>query len=220
MADRPAQICQLEKGKLIDTQQGFADTFNWVAQSVANLQGGQNCEVSWTLPDHPTIDVNVGDEGEGGGGGITNAVYDVTQETRDEKDGLLITYTDDREESFIPFPNVSSDVSGTYVTDLNRYYYSNNLTVNFSDGTSKNVSLPTAISAVSRGKSWAQHEDVLSARFTNGTTSQVDLGITLSGTTPNYNSSPLTEFKFNAKRDSNVVIDVRGYEIDVGVYYI
>ena len=220
MADRPAQICQLEKGKLIDTQQGFADTFNWVAQSVANLQGGQNCEVSWTLPDHPTIDVNVGDEGEGGGGGITNAVYDVTQETRDEKDGLLITYTDDREESFIPFPNVSSDVSGTYVTDLNRYYYSNNLTVNFSDGTSKNVSLPTAISAVSRGKSWFEHEDVLSARFTNGTTSHVQLGITLSGTTPNYNSSPLTEFKFNAKRDSNVVIDVRGYEIDVGVYYI
>lgn len=61
---------------------------------------------------------------------------------------------------------------------------------------------------------------MLSARFTNGTTSQADLGITLSGTTSYYNSSPLTEFKFNAKRDSNVVIDVRGYEIDVGVYYI
>lgn len=220
MADRPAQICQLEKGKLVDTQQGFVDTFNWVAQSVANLQGGENCEVSWTLPDHPTIDVNIDDEGDGGGsgGGITSAVYDVIEDTKEvggvTKDGITIKYTDDREESFIPFSNVSS------VVDVNRNYYSNELTVDFSDGTNKTVSLPTTISAVSRGKSWAQHEDVLSARFTNGTTSQVDLGITLSGTTSYYNSSPLTEFKFNAKNDSNVVIDVRGYEIDVGVYYI
>lgn len=220
MADRPAQICQLEKGKLIDTQQGFVDTFNWVAQSMANLEGGENCDVSWTLPDHPTIDVNVDDTN--GGGGITNAVYDVIEDSQEvggvTKDGITIQYTDDREDSFIPFPNVSSDVSG--VVDVKRDYYSNSLTVDFSDGTNKTVSLPTAISAISRGKSWAQHEDVLSARFTNGTTSQADLGITLSGTTSYYNSSPLTEFKFNAKRDSNVVIDVRGYEIDVGVYYI
>lgn len=82
---------------------------------MANLEGGENCDVSWTLPDHPTIDVATSDDGESGGGG---------------------------------------DVSGTYVTDLNRNYYSNNLSVDFSDGTNKIVSLPTAISAISREKSW------------------------------------------------------------------
>lgn len=121
---------------------------------MANLEGGENCDVSWTLPDHPTIDVATSDDGESGGGGVTAAVYDVIEDTQDDKSGITIQYTDDREDSFIPFPNVSSDVSGTYVTDLKRNYYSNNLTVDFSDGTSKNVSLPTAISAISREKSW------------------------------------------------------------------
>lgn len=178
---------------------------------MANLDGGENCEVSWTLPDHPTIDVTTSDDGEGGGGGVTAAVYDVIEDTQDDRDGITIQYTDDRDDSFIPFPNVSGDVSGTYVTDINRPYSSNSLSVNFSDGTGKTVYLPTAISAISRAKSWFEHEDVLSARFTNGTTTQVDLGITLSGTTTSYNSSPLTEFKFVSKRDSNVVVDIRDY---------
>lgn len=82
---------------------------------MANLEGGENCDVSWTLPDHPTIDVNVDDDGEGGGGG---------------------------------------DISGTYVSDINRNYYSNTLSVAFSDGTNKNVTLPTAVSAISRDKGW------------------------------------------------------------------
>ena len=70
MADRPAQICQLKKGQLICDQQGFVDTFNWAVQAIDNLTGGENCEVSWPLPDHPTIDVTVDDDESGGGGGV------------------------------------------------------------------------------------------------------------------------------------------------------
>lgn len=67
MADKPAQLCHLEKGKLVDTQQGFVDTFNWAVNAIDNLSGGQNCEVSWPLPDHPTIDVNATEPENGAG---------------------------------------------------------------------------------------------------------------------------------------------------------
>lgn len=73
MANKPAQICQLQKGKLIDTQKGFVDTFNWAVQSIANLKGGENCEVTWPTDDTPTIDCTAtegsGDSDSGGGGG-------------------------------------------------------------------------------------------------------------------------------------------------------
>lgn len=69
MANKPAQICQLEKDKLIDTQKGFVDTFNWAVQSIANLKGGENCEVSWPTDDTPTIDCNSSESESGGSGG-------------------------------------------------------------------------------------------------------------------------------------------------------
>lgn len=73
---------------------------------MANLDGGENCEVSWTLPDHPTIDVTMSEDG-GYDGNIT-AVYDVLSAV-DENDisGLTIQYVDGREEKFIPFPALS-----------------------------------------------------------------------------------------------------------------
>ncbi len=80
MANKPAQICQLQKGKLIDTQKGFVDTFNWAVQSIANLKGGENCEVTWPTDDTPTIDCTAtegsGDNDSGGGGAITIAGTD------------------------------------------------------------------------------------------------------------------------------------------------
>ena len=105
MADRPPFLCELDKNKLIDTQVGFVDTFNYAVRAIDNLEGGKNCTVDWTTPDHPIINVELDDDEEGGSSG--EAVYDVTEDTRDEKDGLLITYTDNREESFIPWPTLS-----------------------------------------------------------------------------------------------------------------
>lgn len=68
MANKPGVLCTLQKDKLIDSQQGFVDTFNWLVASVNNLKGGQNCEVNWPAPDTPQIDTR-NSESEGGGGG-------------------------------------------------------------------------------------------------------------------------------------------------------
>lgn len=68
MANKPGVLCTLQKDKLIDTQQGFVDTFNWLVAAVNNLKGGQNCEVNWPAPDTPQIDAKAS-ESEGGGGG-------------------------------------------------------------------------------------------------------------------------------------------------------
>jgi len=116
MADRPAQICQLEKGKLVDTQQGFVDTFNWAVQSIANLEGGQNCEVQWTLPDHPTIDVTATEgDGSGGGGEMPNAVVSMTagsnnsQASLDETNQDYLTYeTAGGYSTTIPLPYINA----------------------------------------------------------------------------------------------------------------
>lgn len=74
------------------------DTFNWAVQAIANLKGGENCEVTWPTDDTPTIDCTANDdEGSGGGGeyGVA-AVYDVQETTYDDARALEITYTDDR----------------------------------------------------------------------------------------------------------------------------
>ena len=39
MANRPATLCELDKGKLIDTQDGFVDTFNFAVRAIDNLKG-------------------------------------------------------------------------------------------------------------------------------------------------------------------------------------
>ena len=104
MANKPATLCQLEKGKLISLQDGFVDTFNWAVNAIANLTGGQNCEVNWTVDDQPTIDCNV-EEGEGSDGGSPDisAVLDVVSSTSGSQSGIEIQYVDARPVSFIPF---------------------------------------------------------------------------------------------------------------------
>ena len=75
MANRPASLCNLEKDKFIGGQVGFVDTFNWAVRSIDNLEGGMNCEVDWTLPDHPVINVDI--PYSLSGGGVNQAVADV-----------------------------------------------------------------------------------------------------------------------------------------------
>ena len=111
MAIKPGVLCTLEKDKLIDTQQGFVDTFNWVVASVNNLKGGQNCEVSWPAPDTPQID-SAASESEGGGGG--GRVDDVSSETYQNGESLLIEYVDDTPDKHIPLSFVKDVSSATY----------------------------------------------------------------------------------------------------------
>ena len=98
MANRPPFLCELEKDKFIDGQIGFVDTFNWAVRAIDNLEGGKNCNVDWTLPDHPVIDVDLPESISGSAA----AVYDVYEDTLSGDNGLTITYTDDREDKFIP----------------------------------------------------------------------------------------------------------------------
>lgn len=116
MADRPAQLCELQKDKFIGGQVGFVDTFNWAVRAIDNLKGGKNCNIDWTVPDRPVINVDVSEEEEEQGIEIS-AVYDVI--SADGSNGISVEYVDDRETKFIPFsPDVSavydvfSDVSG------------------------------------------------------------------------------------------------------------
>ena len=39
---RPARLCKLAKGKLIDAQDGFVETFNWMVDYINNLRGDED----------------------------------------------------------------------------------------------------------------------------------------------------------------------------------
>ena len=69
---RPANVTRLVKGELIDVQDGFVDTFNYLVDFCENLIGegeedvGKTLHVDRTMPDAPVI--------RGGGGGGMNLV--------------------------------------------------------------------------------------------------------------------------------------------------
>ena len=75
MSVRPMVLCKLEKGKLIDTQENFVDTFNWMVDYINNLRGDDsNIELTNPTTENPVIRLkNVGDDVGGGSdfGGIT-----------------------------------------------------------------------------------------------------------------------------------------------------
>lgn len=39
MANRPQQLCTIEKGKAMSAQENFADTFNWITSWIENIKG-------------------------------------------------------------------------------------------------------------------------------------------------------------------------------------
>lgn len=115
MANRPATLCELEKGKLIDTQQGFVDTFNFAVRAIDNLKGGKNCTVDWTIPDHPVIDVDIPETESGGGGGDGGGnVEDVTSETYQGGESIKVEYADGSADGHIPLSFVKDVSSETY----------------------------------------------------------------------------------------------------------
>lgn len=115
MANRPGKLCELEKGKLIDTQQGFADTFNFAVKAIDNLSGGKNCEVDWTIPDHPVINVDIPEtESGGGGGGGGGNVEDVSSETYQGGESIKVEHSDGSADTHIPLSFVKDVSSETY----------------------------------------------------------------------------------------------------------
>ena len=67
---RPGIICKLRKGKVIDNFNGFVDTFNWIADFVANLTGKDGVEVDRSDESRPVIR---GSGASSGGGAISIA---------------------------------------------------------------------------------------------------------------------------------------------------
>lgn len=56
MSTRPATLCKLQKNKLIDSNEGFVDTYNWMVDFINNLKGDDNfIDVDKSTSDHPKI---------------------------------------------------------------------------------------------------------------------------------------------------------------------
>ena len=57
MAAKPAQLCKLKKGQLIDVQDGFVDTFNWMVDFISNLKCSKDTglKLDTTISDKPEI---------------------------------------------------------------------------------------------------------------------------------------------------------------------
>lgn len=59
--ERPATLCHLKKDQLIDTQENFVDTFNWMVDFINNLKGDgdddkdKKIKVDKSTSDHPII---------------------------------------------------------------------------------------------------------------------------------------------------------------------
>lgn len=73
MAAKPAEVCILEKEKLLDVQKGFVDTFNWIVSFCENLKGEKGVTVDKEVSDRPVIKLGDDEEGDGGettGGGV------------------------------------------------------------------------------------------------------------------------------------------------------
>ena len=58
MSSKPATICRLVKGKLIDTFKGFVDTFNWIVSCGENIRG-DGCEISDIAIGRPVVRIVV-----------------------------------------------------------------------------------------------------------------------------------------------------------------
>ena len=116
MANRPPFLCELDKDKLIDTQVGFVDTFNWAVRAIDNLAGEGKVKVDWTLDDHPTITLEEDSDGSssGGGDGGGGNVEDVSMETYQNGDSLLIEYADGSADKHIPLSYVKDVSQATY----------------------------------------------------------------------------------------------------------
>lgn len=78
MSAKPATLCKLTKGQLIDTQDGFVDTFNWMVDFIRNLTCDKDTglKLDTTISDKPVIKLananKAGDEVEV----LTHVEYD------------------------------------------------------------------------------------------------------------------------------------------------
>lgn len=121
MGARPMVLCKLEKGKLIDTQENFVDTFNWMVDYINNLRGDDTkIEITNPTTNNPVIRLMaVGDE-EGSGDSILIKGIDKDGAESEATALSSITFTtgDDSRESFV----ISADENGNVTVKLDTYW--------------------------------------------------------------------------------------------------
>ena len=83
MAAKPAQLCRLKKGKLIDVQEGFVDTFNWMVDFISNLKCDKDTglKLDTTISDKPVIKLADAGRKKEGQKVVVNVEYDETTHT-------------------------------------------------------------------------------------------------------------------------------------------
>ena len=122
MGARPMVLCKLEKGKLIDTQENFVDTFNWMVDYINNLRG-DNTKIEITNPttNNPVIrSMVVGDEEGGDFNGILIKGIDKDGAESEATALSSITFTtgDDSRESFV----ITDDGDGNITVKRDTYW--------------------------------------------------------------------------------------------------
>lgn len=97
MTGRPTQVCQLKKGTIIDANEGFVDSFNWLASSLHNLKGGEGVNIDWQDGTHPIINSTGGGGGlfEGTDGTQTDGTSSPVKFASAEDSNVVVTCADD-----------------------------------------------------------------------------------------------------------------------------
>lgn len=83
MAAKPAQLCRLKKGQLIDVQEGFVDTFNWMVDFINNLKCDKDTglKIDTTISDKPVIKLADAGKKKEGQEVVVNVEYDTADHT-------------------------------------------------------------------------------------------------------------------------------------------
>lgn len=110
---RPGVLCKLQKGKLIDVQEGFVETFNWMVDYINNLKGDdKNIQLDNPATTNPVIKF-IGDD-SGGDGEVTVEGTDGSSAT-----GNTIFITGDENTNL---KSTVKSVDGTIVVNIGVYY--------------------------------------------------------------------------------------------------
>ena len=112
---KPAVLAQLEKNKLIDVQENFVDTFNWIKDWVNNIEVRDPLELDLTNDTKPILKLEAIDKIQciDKDGSIT--------ETKSPIKTLVLKSGDDSNLSF----KVSQDLSGNTTIFVDVYYKQN-----------------------------------------------------------------------------------------------
>lgn len=125
MSMRPLVLCKLEKGKLIDAQENFVDTFNWMVDYINNLRGDNaRIRISNPTTDAPVIEsMQMGkfapNVGGGGGEVVVNGIdKDGMQTSGSALSSITFTTGGDSRESFV----ITDDGEGNVTVKLDTYW--------------------------------------------------------------------------------------------------